>query len=98
MFDKWQEQLFVTSAYLPNLVNGKYQMMTARDRICGKGKEIETNQGTHPSFDCTQTVNEQGQQVQPLDALDAFATAIQQTIDNGTCQGPYMFAPPSSPQ
>jgi hypothetical protein len=95
MFQKWQQQVYLLGPYLPSIVNNQYVMLTARSKICDKGQELANGDGTHPAFECTQTVTEQGQQVQPLDALDALGSAIQGIIDDGSCQGPYVFAPPT---
>jgi hypothetical protein len=92
MWTKWQEQVFITGAFeasaqATNPVT--YQMVTAQQKICDKGTELQNNTGTHPTFDCNQTVGG----VQPLTTLDKYRQDVQAKEDAGTCPAP-AFAPP----
>jgi cytochrome c553 len=94
MLTKWQEQVFITAPFeVGEAATGNtvtYKMISGREKICAKGMEQDNNGGTHPSFDCEQTVGG----VKPVDALDAFTTAVQANEDAGLCPAPGMFQPP----
>jgi len=94
MLAKWQQEIFITAPFQAAAVTGTpvtYKMIAGKNKICNKGQEKSLNAGTHPSYDCNQTVNG----VKPIDALDAFTTAVQANEDAGKCPAPGMFAPPT---
>jgi cytochrome c553 len=94
MLSKWQQEVFITGPFQAQVQNTNpvtYQMAVAQEKICDKGMEQANNEGTHPSFDCTQTVGG----VQPLTALQSFTTMVQAEIAAGSCPTP-AFADPNA--
>ena len=93
MLQKWQEQVFITGAFQASAQPTSpvtYKMITAQSKICAKGQEKNNGSGTHPAFDCNQTVGG----VQPLQTLEQFRVMVQAKADAGTCPAP-AFAPPT---
>jgi hypothetical protein len=90
MLQKWQTEVFITGAFAAQAApDGKsYKMITAQAKICAKGQEQNNGAGTHPAFDCNQTVGG----VQPMQALEQFRIAVQAKQDANTCGQP-AFAP-----
>ena len=92
MLQKWQTELFITGAFEATATTSGsstvYKMAVAQQKICNKGTELQNNTGTHPTFDCNQTVGG----VQPLQTLATFATQVQAKADAGTCPPP-AFSP-----
>jgi hypothetical protein len=86
MLEQWETQTFITGPFQVSLSStGTYSMISGESRICAKGQEQNNGDGTHPSFDCQQTVGG----VQPMQALDTFVQDIQ-TLENtaGACPAP----------
>jgi hypothetical protein len=86
MLEQWETQTFITGPFQVSLSSsGTYSMISGESRICAKGQEQNNGDGTHPSFDCNQTVGG----VQVMTALATFTTDIQ-TLENtaGACPAP----------
>jgi len=91
MLQKWQQQVFINGAFLPELQpDSTYRMQVANGKICAKSTEKSDGRGNHPSFNCEGSADG----VVVLDALGAFMAATQQKIDSGACPAPYDFLPP----
>jgi cytochrome c553 len=94
MLGKWQQEVFITGVFQAQAQPTNpvtYKMAVASSKICAKGTEQDNNLGTHPSFNCMQTVNGQ----KPLDNLNAFLGLIETKVNTaGACPTP-AFAPPS---
>jgi hypothetical protein len=89
MFLKWQEEVFFTGVFQAQIqADRTYKIAGAETKLCNKGTEKDRSLGTHPEFDC--------QQGEALDALKAFAIAVQAKVDarDPLCGAPE-FAPPT---
>ncbi len=64
-------------------------MQTGSATLCRKGTELQEGTGSHPSFDCNQSV--QGTNV--LSALDAYAAILNAKLGSGECPAPGFAAP-----
>jgi len=94
MLEQWQTQTFITGPFQVSLsAAGTYSMTSGESRICAKGQEQNNGDGSHPSFDCTQTVGG----VQVMTALDTFTTDVQ-TLEStaGACPAPAFGLGPSA--
>jgi hypothetical protein len=92
MWAKWQQEVFITGPYEASASSGTpttYSMITASSRICDKGLEQQNGDGTHPAFDCNQTVDG----VQPLQTLENYRLGLESLLGSGGCPAP-AFAPP----
>lgn len=91
MLAKWQEEVFFTGVFQAQIqIDRTYKIGAAEVKLCNKGTEKDRSLGTHPEFDCLQNNGV------AMNALKAFATAVQAKVDarDPLCGTPE-FAPPT---